>query len=822
MRKKSFLSLLLAAAMIFSFIVPVNAASKPILKVTSKTTEIDKGEGTANVVYTITLDPNGNKVAAFSFTLNAPEGMTLSDKKLGKSNSNEGGEGYWLAVNAMKKDEDDDGNPIGYFEPFEYNSAAGKFGASGGVEGRTLDVAGTVMTIMATIDISKAATYTLGVDGFICYGVGTVEQGGTTEVDEIKVIAPHEHVYDQTVVAEKYLKTKADCENASVYYKSCVCGEKGGESDNFISGDPLGHAYTEKIEDTAHLKSEASKCTEYDTYWYDCSRCTANAKNDGAAEDKWYTSTTAGAHSFTQMIEDADHLKIAGDCQNGNTYIYDCEYCDTKGGETDTYVGVTKGDHKMSTKWTVDDENDKHYHKCTVNGCTYTEDTEACSGTGATCEDFATCTECGQSFGTTVDHKYIEKVDNQYVVEAAACGKPATYKKSCEWCGEKSETETFTYGEVGQHIYTGEVVKDEALASPANCTEAAKYWKSCSCGEVGVNGETFTVGAPLGHTGGTATCTAQAICTRCTQSYGDKLAHSMTHYEAVPADCKAETNGSVEYWACSTCTKNYTDELGTTVVENTVVAWAHVWDAGVVTTEPTKEAEGVMTYTCTVEGCGATKTDPIAKLPSAVITPVGPSKDKEEETGEVELTMNFADVTTADWFYDTVKYTYENGLMNGTSDEAFAPYANTSRAMLVTILWRLEGEPAPLGDCQFVDVPANTWYTKAVTWAAEKGIVTGLTATEFGADADITREQFATILWRYAKNYKGYDVSVGEDTNILSYTDAMVVSEYAIPAMQWACGAGLINGIDGALQPAGYANRAQAATILARFCQIYQ
>lgn len=212
---------------------------------------------------------------------------------------------------------------------------------------------------------------------------------------------------------------------------------------------------------------------------------------------------------------------------------------------------------------------------------------------------------------------------------------------------------------------------------------------------------------------------------------------------------------------------------------------------------------------------------------STVVTPVGPSKDEVEDKddeGETDVTVgkNFSDVKSGDWFYGTVEYVVENGLMNGTSDTSFAPYADTTRAMIVTILWRLEGEPAPLGNCQFVDVPAGAWYAEAVTWAAEKGIVTGLTATEFGPDANITREQFATILWRYAKNYKGYDVSVGEDTNILSYTDAFNVSEYAIPAMQWACGAGLINGIDGALQPAGFANRAQAATILARFCQNYQ
>ncbi len=109
------------------------------------------------------------------------------------------------------------------------------------------------------------------------------------------------------------------------------------------------------------------------------------------------------------------------------------------------------------------------------------------------------------------------------------------------------------------------------------------------------------------------------------------------------------------------------------------------------------------------------------------------------------------------------------------------------------------------------------YYEQAVAWAAEKGIVNGYGDT-FGPNDNITREQFATILFRYAQ-YKGYDVSVGEETNILSYADAFSVSEYAIPAMQWACGAGLINGNGDQLMPIGVANRAQAAAILHRFCE---
>ena len=129
--------------------------------------------------------------------------------------------------------------------------------------------------------------------------------------------------------------------------------------------------------------------------------------------------------------------------------------------------------------------------------------------------------------------------------------------------------------------------------------------------------------------------------------------------------------------------------------------------------------------------------------------------------------------------------------MNGVGDGSmFAPLMNTSRGMIVTILWRMEGQPVPMTANTFKDVEKGAYYEQAVAWAAEKGIVNGYGDT-FGPNDNITREQFATILFRYAQ-YKGYDVSVGEDTNILSYADAFSVSEYAIPAMQWACGAGLI------------------------------
>ena len=176
----------------------------------------------------------------------------------------------------------------------------------------------------------------------------------------------------------------------------------------------------------------------------------------------------------------------------------------------------------------------------------------------------------------------------------------------------------------------------------------------------------------------------------------------------------------------------------------------------------------------------------------------------------------FADVADTAWYADAVQYVYENGMMNGTSATAFSPDATTTRAMIVTILYRLEGEPAAEAS-GFTDVAANAYYADAVAWAQANDIVNGVSATSFAPDNVITREQMAAILYRYAQ-YKGYDISASNSLN--AFADASQISSYAVAAMQWANGNGLINGVTGTtLAPQGSATRAQVATILMRFCE---
>ena len=178
--------------------------------------------------------------------------------------------------------------------------------------------------------------------------------------------------------------------------------------------------------------------------------------------------------------------------------------------------------------------------------------------------------------------------------------------------------------------------------------------------------------------------------------------------------------------------------------------------------------------------------------------------------------LPFGDVKSADWFYNDVKYVYDKGMMAGTAADVFAPNATTTRAMIVTILYRLEGSPAVTGTGAFVDVPAGQWYTDAVNWAAANQIVKGTSATTFAPNDSITREQMAAILYRYAQ-YKGYDVTKKADLS--GYSDNGQVSAYAKDALAWANAAKLINGVTNTtLAPQGNATRAQVSAILHRFC----
>lgn len=222
----------------------------------------------------------------------------------------------------------------------------------------------------------------------------------------------------------------------------------------------------------------------------------------------------------------------------------------------------------------------------------------------------------------------------------------------------------------------------------------------------------------------------------------------------------------------------------------------------------------IWSFTVTAEDGVTTAVYTVTVNTAALPEPITPGVDNKKPASKPEVKLPFTDVSTSDWFYDDVAFVYENGLFSGTDSRSFSPNASMTRAMLVTVLYRLEGEPTVTGRSSFTDVRSGAYYEKSVIWAAANGIVTGTDSTSFSPDAKVTREQLAAILYRYAQ-YRKLDTDVSAKLN--SFTDADSVSAYASEALGWAVSEGLINGASGKLMPKGDATRAQVAAILHRF-----
>lgn len=222
----------------------------------------------------------------------------------------------------------------------------------------------------------------------------------------------------------------------------------------------------------------------------------------------------------------------------------------------------------------------------------------------------------------------------------------------------------------------------------------------------------------------------------------------------------------------------------------------------------------IWSFTVTAEDGVTTAVHTVTVNTAALPEPITPGVDNKKPASKPEVKLPFTDVSTSDWFYDDVAFVYENGLFSGTDSRSFSPNASMTRAMLVTVLYRLEGEPTVTGRSSFTDVRSGAYYEKSVIWAAANGIVTGTDSTSFSPDAKVTREQLAAILYRYAQ-YRKLDTDASAKLN--SFTDADSVSAYASEALGWAVSEGLINGASGKLMPKGDATRAQVAAILHRF-----
>ena len=320
--------------------------------------------------------------------------------------------------------------------------------------------------------------------------------------------------------------------------------------------------------------------------------------------------------------------------------------------------------------------------------------------------------------------------------------------------------------------------------------DETNHWHACT-----VEGHTDKNGLEP-HAGGTATCTEQAICSTCGQKYGELAKHALTKTEATPATCTK--NGNNEYYTCETCHKVFKDAAGTqktTVAAEIIKApgkhdWSNKDGVCKVCKTPCSEAHTAGT-TCPV--CGKYTPIPVVPAGEPAKNPFNPNAGK---TG-------FADVSGNVWYASAVNYVVDKGLMNGTGSNKFSPNADTTRGMIVTVLARLDGK----------STAGTPWFAAGQRWAMEYEISDGTNMTGV-----ITREQLVTMLFRYAVKNGLEAVTLSE--NLTQFTDASDISAWAVSAMQWAVGQGLIQGSNGQLRPQANASRAEVATILMRFCEL--
>ena len=342
---------------------------------------------------------------------------------------------------------------------------------------------------------------------------------------------------------------------------------------------------------------------------------------------------------------------------------------------------------------------------------------------------------------------------------------------------EKAAGETF-----GPEALDASAVKTEVVhsltkteAKEPTCTEAgnSEYWTCSVCGKY------------FSDENGTTEIEKDSWIINAT-------GHTLTKTASTKPTCTEA--GNSEYWTCSVCGKFFSDENGTTEIEKDswiISATGHSFGDWTVTKEPTCTEEGEQMRVCTVCGAVEEASVPACACPSAKLT----------------------DVPQNVWYHTAVDFMVMHELMLGVSEGRFAPESAMTRAQLVTVLYRIAGEPETDGTHGFTDVANGTWYSDAIAWAAQNGVVNGIGNNKFDPDGYVTREQIATILFRYMKSEP-----VAED-KLGAFPDADKVSSYAVEALNWAVAEGLINGSDGKLLPNDTATRAQVAVILMRLLQ---
>ena len=643
----------------------------------------------------------------------------------------------------------------------------------------------------------------------------------TMDADKTVIVTykaiPHTHTYDQEIQKPETLKSAADCTNDAVYFKSCSCGEISTTETFTAAGTQLGHAWA----------SDWSKDT--DNHWKECSHC--HEKKDEAAHDYGsdnicdtcgYDKTVPHTHNLTLVPAKAPTCT-----EKGNTAYYTCDGCDkwfedaTGASEiTDkTSVILAATGHSVSD-WKSD--NTDHRKECTVVGC-----------------------------GVIIEGSKAAHTAGEWIIDTPATATTSGSKhKECAVCGYTMTAETIpaTGGGEHTHSYGSEWKYD-----------STNHWHECSCGDKADKAAhvyTDDADTTCDVCGYERTVTPPAP-TEFTITFdvngGTTSVSSMTTTnQKLTSLPSASRSGSYSFdgW--------YTEKSGGTKITKDTVFHANTTVYAHWTYTGSGGGGGgynppVTYYTLRFETGGGSDIPSVRETYNTYIdlTKYVPTwrghafigwyseRGLINKVSGVYLTKDmtvyagwrvdenpgtganpFTDVSEKDWFYSDVMFVYENGLMLGTSKTLFSPHGTATRGMMATVLWRMEGSPAPKGKNSFADVETGKWYADAITWTAENGIFAGYGKDKFGPDDPITREQLAVIFYRYA-DYKGYDLTV--KGNLDKFKDADKITYYAKTAMGWAVGSGLVKGKSGnLLDPQGTATRAEIAAMLHRFIEKYE
>lgn len=450
-------------------------------------------------------------------------------------------------------------------------------------------------------------------------------------------------------------------------------------------------------------------------------------------------------------------------------------------------TGLWHGDHIAQFADTVVDptctKQGYTHHVCTVKGCTY----------------------------APVDDTYVAATDHTWVktqTNAPACTEQGTAFYKCSACGA---TRTEKIAALGHDLSRCDLVPD------ATCTQPGRAVGTCARCHVKIDEVIPAKGHDYSYKSASSiepTCTEsghyQGTCPRCGKDYNDTIpALGHDWGEWVVAQEPTYTTTGYRYHLCTRC--------NTREGEDIPKLHEHAWNAGVVTQKPTATEPGVKTFTCTI--CGATKTEPIPATGVPDVCPGGPTCPG----------YAFRDMPVpADWSHEGLDYCIYRGYIAGTSASTVAPTGVCTRAQLVSILYRMQGEPTTVRGIElaklrapFNDVPRGQWYTDAIWWAKLTGVVAGTSATTFDPSGEITREQLAVILYNYTQQFASGSLTA--TGSLAGFPDAGSVSSWARTEMAWAVGNGLISGTGSGgvayLSPQGSATRAQVAAILMRFEQ---